>query len=97
MGNFISYGKGHISFMISKVMMFSSSEKWMAQKKKEDQLMVECSNTILSLVTDLTNHSYILYFQKSRVDWMVIFEVEARREGSKLQKFTVINSNNVEI
>ena len=77
MGNFISYGKAHISFMLSKVIMLSSSEKWMAYKKKEDQLMVKCSNTTSNLVTDFANHLYILYFQKSRVDWMVIFEVEA--------------------
>ena len=46
--------------------------------------MVECSNTILNLVTDFNDHLYIFYFQKSRVDWMVIFEVEAQREGPKL-------------
>ena len=59
--------------------------------------MVECSNTILSLVTDFTNNVYTLYFQKSKMDWMVIFEVEARREGPKLQSFTIINSSNTEI
>lgn len=77
MGNLISYEKVHISFMLSGVIMLSSSEKWMAWKQKEDQLMAECSNNTLNLVTDFTDHLYILYFQKSRVDWMVTFEVEA--------------------
>ena len=70
--------------MLSGVIMLSSSKKWMEKKQKEDQRMVECSNTILNLVTNFTNHLYILYFQNSRFDWMVIFEVEARTENPKL-------------